>query len=155
MAQKSNWVRFVEVLRWVCVLPVGYMAGMVLRIFLGSLVGLAMQRWWNRQESGLGFWACYAVVMTSQNAAFVLTGTLLAPYVRVATAVTLAGMACLVSLFVHVISRRTVGFSNYRDFAAEALGAILAVAAVVIISRRDRVVESSPLPDSSQTPQDE
>jgi hypothetical protein len=67
--------------------------------------------------------------------AFVVAGALMAPRFRLTTAIVLAALHVLLSLWIHVLSRVSLaelvlfeGGASYRQFTLEALGAVLGVA---------------------------
>lgn len=148
-AQPSGW-RVVEVLRWLGVLPAAFFASTFVGYFFKFLVMFCMVRFGSLRESEVIYWICYALVMLPKNAAFVFTGTLVAPRARPATAAALAAIATALAVVIHITSRSRVGFTNYRDLAAAAAGALLAAACVALGTRRnqDRAAISDLMPST-------
>ena len=115
------------------VLPAAVVGGFVAR-FLGGMVGRVAVVGAAGTESNVVF-ALQLLVYALAAAAFVLVGTFTAPRYRRITAVVLAIVATLLSLFTHVLSQNHPGSVNFSHLAAETVGACLAVVYVSLAAR--------------------
>lgn len=127
--------RYVEVLRWICVLPSAFLGAFVAR-YLGGIVGYALVH-----GSGLGSESSIALlaqilVYGIAAAVFVLAGALTAPRRRAIFGIVLAAVCAGLSLLTHVLSQSHPGRTNYLHLTAEAAGAALAVVFLFWLQRR-------------------
>lgn len=127
--------RYVEVLRWICVLPSAFLGAFVAR-YLGGIVGYALIH-----DSGMGSESSIALlamllVYGMGAAAFVLAGAFTAPRHRTTIGIVLAAVCAGLSLLTHVLSQSHPGRTNYLHLTAESGGAALAVACLFWLQRR-------------------
>ena len=127
--------RWVGVLRWVAVLPTAYFASWV----LGGVVGLLLSLI-GTELRGPGYpeFLFPLQQLLPGGIAFTLVGALMAPRLRVATAMSLAALCILMSVQIHIVGQSNPGLTNYMHSAGQSLGAVVGVGAVVYLARRSR-----------------
>ena len=120
--------RWINVLRWLCVLPAAYFASWLFGgvvVFLLSSLGIELR--------GSGYPAfVFPLVQTFPNGVvFTMAGALVAPGRRTATATTLAALFIPMSLVIHIIGQSSPGLTNYMHAIGGSLGALIGAAATL------------------------
>lgn len=127
--------RWIEVVRWLCVLPAAYFASWLFGsavVFLFSLVGAELR--------GSGYPAfLFPLLQTLPSGiAFTLVGALVAPSRQTATATLLATLFIPMSLVIHILGQSNPGLTNYMHAIGGSLGAVSGVAVVLYLGVRAR-----------------
>ena len=125
---QRNERRWINALRWLCVLPAAYLASWLFGgvvVFLLSSLGIELR--------GSGYPAFVFPLLQTLPAgiAFTMVGAIVAPSRRTATATTLAALYILISLVIHIIGQPTLGLANYMHAMGGSLGALIGAAATL------------------------
>lgn len=123
-------------LRWIAVLLAAILAAWVAHFVFGLLNAVVGGVAGESVSDYLRLLWYYA----AKDAAFVLAGAAVSPFPR-PTAVALAIVAIALSLLTHVMSQQRVGATNYLHFAAESVGALVAVLSICIAQRMLRTMK--------------
>ena len=125
--------QLLEVIRWLCLLPVAWLAEMAVQLVGGGLSLAIGDETWR-----LGSRLMLAYVLP--KLAFVLVGGKIAPRWPGAVAAGLAVVTVLLSLVIHVAGQyaagNRVGIVNYLHFGAETLGAVGGVILMALPMRK-------------------
>ena len=127
----------IEVLRWVGVIPAAWLASWVLQgsgSFILSLGGMLDLRGPNYPA-----FLFPLLFYLSSGAAFSFVGAMTAPRLRIAAGVILAAFCICLSCMVHIFTQKNAGLTNYMHATGEALGAVIGVAVVACLVRRERI----------------
>jgi hypothetical protein len=135
--------RLIELLRWVCVLPVAVLLDTTAELVINAVVQFAS----HGEPSILGgSIIAYSLTLLLHyvlpKSASVIAGAKTAPRFQWATAITLTVVAFLFSLLTHVISQhlagRRIGITNCTHLFAETVGAVCGAAYILFEVRRNR-----------------
>ena len=120
-------------LRWLAVMPVAIFAWWLAHFVFGAICAITAQL----LTAAAMVYVRLVLVYVPKSAAFVWAGATVSPR-PLPTAIALAAIAMALSLLVHILSQRTVGATNWLHFAAESVGALLGLAAIVVVRSRER-----------------
>jgi len=136
--QLSAREKWIEMVRWLCVVPVMAVANSLAKPGGEGLLSVAAYGW--GRDSEFGFWmriGLYAL----RSVLVLVVGALVVPRKRVTATFVLMVAWMLSSLLTHVLVQPHPGRTNYLHWAAESLGAVLAF---VLVVRRERAPRALP-----------
>lgn len=120
--------RWINVLRWLCVLPAAYFASW---LFGGAVVFLLSSLGIEVRGSGYPAFVFPLLQTFPAGVAFTMVGAFVAPRKRTATATTLAALFIPMSLVIHIIGQSSPGLTNYMHATGGSLGALIGAAATL------------------------
>lgn len=134
----SGWTSgWLQVLRWLAVLPAAAFASWLFRgvgHFLLSLLGIDLR------GPGYPEFLFPLQQLLPGGLAFVLVGAWVAPKrQRRVAAGSLMVLGVLISVLIHVAGQTRPGLTNYMHFTGESLGALLGVVLVYYVDLRSRI----------------
>lgn len=119
--------RVIELLRWLCVLPVAVLGDFVGRIVYGGVAALLFSE---LSYEGADRWVRHLVARLLSGVALVIVGARMAPRWRRTTALALAALAFAMAVRTHWIVHR-----DDVPVVAEAVGVACGVALILFIER--------------------
>ena len=142
-SQLASSEKRIELLRWLCVLPAGVLAEIVMRYLAGVVGQIAAYGGWSiRGEANTAFFLGLVLFYVLPKSAFVIAGAKTAPRRRMAPAIVLAVLGIGVSLLTHVVGQHLagnrVGTVNYAHAAAESTGLLAGAACILWQIRASR-----------------
>ena len=137
-SEQSGMQKALEVVRWIAVLPVAYVASQVPFLLFVMFRPFAVVQQPGFTPAGppsdLRWLIVTWIIIPLGAAAFVVAGSLSAPRLRRYVAVALAALFTLNALLSHVLLRLP-GIPNFDHFAAATLAAAVAAGAVCYFNR--------------------
>jgi hypothetical protein len=135
--------RLLEVLRWLCVLPVALLGDFVMQFIVGAVVQIASYGGWgDLGNSNIGYAFGIFLYYVPRKSAFVIAGAKMAPRHQIAAAIGLTVLGFLLSLMTHVVGQylggNRVGITNYMHFLAESVGVLGGATYIVLQAWRER-----------------